>query len=67
MQKITVEIRGVNSPEKFDQVKEAILGSMEIHRNAPVIYVDFNAREKAHLALANLNVLPGIKAVIVGD
>ena len=64
---LTVEIRGCNSPEKFDQVKECLLNHQQLHRNPPLLYVDFPNREQAHLALASLNVLPGIKAAIVGD
>ena len=62
---LTVQIRGCNSPEKFDQVKECLLEHQQLHRNPPLLYVDFPNREQAHLALANLNLLPGIKADLV--
>ena len=63
---LTVEIRGCNSPEKFDQVKEVLLEDIS-YRNVPNLYVDFMSREKAHLAVVNLNLLQGIKAWIVGE
>ncbi len=63
---LTVEIRGCNSPEKFDQVKEVLLDG-RTHQNAPHLYADFTSREKAHFAVVNLNIIPGIKAVIIGE
>lgn len=63
---LTVRISGVNSAERFDQIKEVLL-DRQIHRNAPLIYADFTKGEDAHLAVTNLNQLPGIKADIVED
>jgi hypothetical protein len=47
-------------------VSEIIKGQ-RVYQNTPYTFADFTSREKAHLALANLRVLPGIKATIVGE
>lgn len=64
---ITVSIRGCNTPEKWDQVKECLLEHQQVRRNIPLLYVDFPDRVQAHLALANLNQLQGIKAEVIQD
>lgn len=65
---LTVVIKGVNSPQRLLEVQQ-IVGTVGLyHRGTdPHWFKDYTTRERAHLDVANLNVIQGIKAEINGD
>jgi len=48
---------------------QEILGPYRVYRRGTDLQylVDFHRREGAHLAMVNLNLLPGVKAQIAGE
>jgi len=65
---VTLEIYGVNRPSQHREMQE-ILGPYRVYRRGTDLQylVDFHRREEAHLAMVNLNQLPGVKARIAGE
>jgi hypothetical protein len=62
---LTIVIR-VSTPSLLDEVRQ-VVGHRPLRLNHPQWQVDFDSREKAHLALVNLNAHPGISAYLCGE
>jgi hypothetical protein len=65
---LRVSVRGVSSPQRFQQLREVVPGRSPYRQGTdPTLLLDFQRREEADLAVVNLNLLPGIQARILGD
>ena len=62
---LTMVIR-VSNPSLLEDVRQ-VVGNRPLRLNHPQWQVDFDSREKAHLALVNLNAQPGISAYLCGE
>ena len=65
---LRVAISGVSSPQRFDQLMEVLPGRVLYQQGTDQrLLVDLPSRELADLAVVNLNLLPGVHALILGD
>jgi hypothetical protein len=64
---VTIEIQGIRR-QNLAEVR-SLLQARRLYRKGtdPGEYADFQERSEAHLAIANLNLLPGIKARVLGE
>ncbi len=65
---LRLEIRGANSPEKYAEVAR-VVPSSHLYRQGTetALYADMPNRERAHLAMVNLNQIHGVTAKILND